>query len=478
MATQDSEAQFIDIDDVRIGTYVYVDLGWIKHPFALNSFKITARDQIDTLIKLGVKRIRWSPEKSDPEPGTDPAASATATGQTDEKVGAGETAPTDGNAAAAKTGDPAAAAASAGSASATAAIETAATARQAIAEVVAAEAAVLAEQRRQRRDKLTAQRESLEACEREFTTASRAYRQVIEQIAKHPESAREQVVQMVSSMVGKMLEQEETAIRLLSESVGERASQHSINVSVISLLLGKTLGLDTAQLDILGSGALLHDIGLIALPERLRWVDSQFSSAERRLHQEHVAHGVAIGTRMKLSPEELAIIAQHHELADGRGYPQQLSGERIAPLARIVALVNLYDNLCNPGNPAQAVTPHEALALIFAQMRNQFDSKVLMPFIRMMGVYPPGSVVELSDGRLALVVSVNAARPLKPNVVIYEPRVPRDEALVEDLEQTQELGIRRSMKPLQLPKAAFDYLSPRQRICYFFERAREVEFAT
>jgi hypothetical protein len=210
-------------------------------------------------------------------------------------------------------------------------------------------------------------------------------------------------------------------------------------------------------------------------------MDNQFSSAERRLYQEHVAHGVAIGTRMKLPAEELAIIAQHHELADGRGYPQQLSGEQIAPLARIVALVNLYDNLCNPGNPSQAVTPHEALALIFAQMRNQFDNKVLMPFIRMMGVYPPGSVVELSDGRMALVVSVNAVRPLKPNVVVYEPRVPRDEALVEDLEQTQELGIRRSLKPLQLPKAAFDYLSPRQRICYFFKRARnarEIEFAT
>jgi len=442
MATQDSEAQFIDIDDVRIGTYIYVDLGWIKHPFALNSFKVTARDQIDTLIKLGVKRIRWSPEKSDPEPGAEAGSTPE---QADGKVGAGGTA------------------------------------RLAIAEIVAAEAAVVAEERRQRRDKLNAQRESLEVCEREFTTASRAYRQVIDQVSSHPENAREQVAQMVGGMVSKMLEQEETAIRLLSESVGERASQHSINVSVISLLLGKTLGLDAAQLDILGGGALLHDIGLIALPERLRWMDSQFSSAERRLYQEHVAHGVAIGTRMKLPPEELAIIAQHHELADGRGYPQQLSGEQIAPLARIVALVNLYDNLCNPGNPAQAITPHEALALIFAQMRNQFDNKVLMPFIRMMGVYPPGSVVELSDGRMALVVSVNAARPLKPNVVVYEPRVPRDEAMVEDLEQTQELGIRRSLKPLQLPKAAFDYLSPRQRICYFFERARnarEIEFAT
>lgn len=478
MAKQDSEAQFIDIDDVRIGMYVYIDLGWIKHPFALNSFKISSRDQIDTLIKLGVKRIRWSPEKSDPEPGTEPVPEAV---QDRQKVGAGETAPVAAATVPAASGTADAEANPDEKTAAEAYIEAGTTARQAIAEAVAAEAAVVAEERRQRRDKLSTQRESLELCEREFTNASRTYRQVIDQVSNHPENARTQLTQMISGMVNKMLEQEETAIRLLSESVGERASQHSINVTVISLLLGKTLGLDSAQLDTLGGGALLHDIGLIVLPERLRWLDTRFTTAERRMYQEHVAHGVAIGTKMKLSAEQLAIIGQHHELADGRGYPQQLTGDQIAPLARIVALVNLYDNLCNPANPTQAITPHEALALIFAQMRHQFDNKVLMPFIRMMGVYPPGSVVELSDGRMALVVSVNAARPLKPNVVIYEPRVPRDEALVEDLEQASELGIRRSLKPLQLPKAAFDYLSPRQRICYFFERARnarDIEFAT
>jgi hypothetical protein len=91
----------------------------------------------------------------------------------------------------------------------------------------------------------------------------------------------------------------------------------------------------------------------------------------------------------------------------------------------------------------------------------------------MMGVYPPGSVVQLTDERFALVVSVNSARPLKPSVVVHDPHVPREEALVIDLENEPEVGIRRSLKPLQLSKAAFDYLSPRKRMCYFFERARE-----
>jgi putative nucleotidyltransferase with HDIG domain len=430
MATQDTEAQFIDIGDLRVGMFIFLDLGWMQHPFALNSFKLSSRDQIDTLIKLGVNRVRWSPEKSDPEPVPEPE-------QVNGKVGAGGTA-----------------------------------ARQAVADAVAAEVAALAIERRQRREILNNQRESLEVCERQFDSAARSYRQVIDTVRTQPEVVRVQITEMVGGMLAKMLDQEETTIRLLSENVGERASQHSINVTVISLLLGKTMGLDATALDTLGAGALLHDIGLIALPERLRWLDSQFSSAERRQYQEHVAHGITIGLQMKVSPDQLAIIAQHHELADGRGYPHQFAGEQIAPLARIVALVNLYDNLCNPANPTQAITPHEALALIFAQMKHQFDAKVLMHFIRMMGVYPPGSVIELSDGRIALVVSVNAARPLKPNIIIFEPRIPHEEALVEDLEQSPELGIRRSLKPLQLPKAAFDYLSPRQRICYFFERAR------
>lgn len=464
MANHDSEAQFIDIADLRIGMYVYVDLGWIKHPFALNSFKISSQEQIDTLIELGVKRIRWSPEKSDLEP---PAGNVqhAATGHEDapaddsqQKVGADGTAP------------PAATDAKA----ADEAIHSGTANRQAITERIVAEAAALAEERRRRQEMLAVQQSSLEICEREFTTAAKSYRQLAELVTSQPETARERAAAIVGRMLEDMLCQEETAIRLLSETAGDRTSQHSINVTVIALLLGKALGLDSARLETLAHGALLHDIGLIELPERLRWIDSQFTTAERRLYQEHVAHGVKLGERMKLPPEQRVIIAQHHELADGRGFPARLRGEEIDPLARIVALVNLYDNLCNPAHPAQALTPHEAQRLIFAQMRNQFDPKVLMPFIRMMGVYPPGSVVELTDGRFALVVSVNAARPLKPNVIIYEPRIPREEALVEDLEQAGDLGIRRSLKPLQLPKAAFDYLSPRQRICYFFERAMPV----
>lgn len=426
----ESEAQFVDIDALRIGMFIFLDLGWMQHPFALNSFKITSPDQIDTLRGLGVNRLRWSPEKSDPDPAT-----LVVPEPEPQNVGAGETAAAE---------------------------------RQAVLEAIAAEA----EQRRRQRAKLNAQRENLEVCEKQFSVAARTYRLVLDCVRSQPERARSEAAQTVGNMVGKLLQQEETAIRLLSESAGEKTSMHVLNVTVISLLLGRTMGLDATDLTHLGTGSLLHDIGKLELPERLRWQSSQFNNAERNIYQEHVIKGIPLGQAMHLPVEEMAIIAQHHETADGRGYPRKLSGDKIHPLARIVALVDQYDSLCNPPNPAEAVTPHEALSLIFAQMKKQFDPNVLTHFIRMMGVYPPGSVVELSDGRLGLVVSVNSSRPLKPSVFIHDPRVPRDEALVEDLERLPDVCIRRSIKPIQLPKAAFDYLSPRQRMCYFFERAR------
>jgi hypothetical protein len=82
-------------------------------------------------------------------------------------------------------------------------------------------------------------------------------------------------------------------------------------------------------------------------------------------------------------------------------------------------------------------------------------------------------VVQLSDERYALVVSVNSSRPIKPKVIIHDPHIPREDALVINLEHEPQIGIRRSLKPIQLPKAAYDYLSPRKRLCYFFERASD-----
>ena len=410
----------IDVHDLQIGMFIHLDLGWMSHPFPLSSFKLTTGEQIATIRSLGLTQVRWSPERSERPPAGGDTAVVEALGA------AGESA--------------------------------------------TAESPEAAE-RRERHEAQAAQRAALQLCERQYAEATRALRQTSDMVTAQPQAARGQAEALSQSLVSKMLGQRELCIRLLSEGAGDRASSHGLNVAIIAMLMGKTFGLADSEMLDLGVGAMLHDIGKIELPDRVRHVDDAFSSSELRLYQEHVAHGVAHAQRMGLSAGATLVIAQHHEQADGSGFPKRLNLDRMTASARIVALVNRYDNLCNPAQPSRAMTPHEALSLMFAQGKNKFDATMLNAFIRMMGVYPPGSVVQLTDERYALVSAVNSSRPLKPRVLVHDVHVPRDEALLLDLEEATDIGIRRSLKPQQMPAAAAEYLAPRQRIAYFFEPA-------
>jgi putative nucleotidyltransferase with HDIG domain len=417
----------IDVAQLRIGMFVHLDGGWMSHPFPLSSFKIGSAAQIATIRSLGKQRVRWSPEKSDP-------------------VAVQSLAHPDA------AGDPS------------------------VPETVPAKAGVapLAEtpeavERRRQRAALLAQREALRLCEAQFAEATTACKRASDTVLTHPQAAREQTEALAQAFVDKMLGEQEMCIRLLTEAAGDKASLHAVNVAVISLLMGKSFGLSPAEMVDLGVGSMLHDIGKIELPERVRHREEHFTPAENQFYQEHVAHGVTIAKKMGLSPGATLVIAQHHEHADGSGFPLRLNSDRMTIAARIVSLINRYDNMCNPHVPSRALTPHEALSLLFAQGKNRYDTAILGGFIKMMGVYPPGSVVQLTDDRYAMVVSVNSSRPLKPRVMVHEARVPRDDALLLNLELEPRLGIRRSLKPQQLPTESLDYLSPRTRVAYFFE---------
>ena len=165
----------------------------------------------------------------------------------------------------------------------------------------------------------------------------------------------------------------------------------------------------------------------------------------------------------------LAIIFQHHEMADGTGYPTGAKLDKIAFPARVVALVNFYDNLCNPADLAQAMTPHEALSIMFGQRRGKFDAAILQQMIRCLGVYPPGSIVTLSNDAIGLVMSVNPTKPLRPRVMAYDAEVPKEEAILLNLEQETDIIIAKALRPALLPPAVYTYLSPRQRVTYYFD---------
>jgi HD-GYP domain-containing protein (c-di-GMP phosphodiesterase class II) len=408
----------IAVEELRIGMYVHLDGGWLSHPFPLSSFRITTPEQIATIRGLGLAEVRWVPEKSELAPELDPAQAA------------------------------AVAAAAAAAAQAESAVEAAS---------------------RARREQLNTQRAAQQQAEKGFGEAARSWREAFDAVSAKPLHTSEVAGALTRKMLDGLNAEGDICIRLLGAPQGDRSAAHAVNVAVISMLIGRTFGFADEEMLDLGTGALLHDVGKIDLPDRVRHLDERFTSAELNAYRDHVAKGVAQGRRMQLSAGALSVLAQHHEHADGSGFPGKLVTDAMSPAARIVAIVNRYDNLCNPALLSRAMTPHEAVSMLFAQGKGKFDSGVLNAFIRMMGVYPAGSLVQLTDDRYAMVVGVNSSRPLKPRVLVHDPKVPRNEALLLNLEQLPELGIRRSLAPAKLPPAALQYLDPRPRVAYYFE---------
>ena len=411
----------IETAELRVGMFVHLDLGWMSHPFAVSSFRIADAAQIATIRSLGLARVRWSPEKSD-GPISAPMPLLPAKGEPPADSGPDSL----------------------------------------------AAALAPAPERAGQSDARAAQRAAVELCHQQYAEAATGWRQAIEQTRTDPQGAGQRMGALSRALVDKMIGAREVSIRVLAESAADRAS-HALNVSVVSLLLGRLCGLAETDLQDLGVGALSHDIGKLDLPRRVQRLASDFNSTELARYREHVAHGVQQGKRMGLSPGALLVIAQHHELCDGSGFPLGHDANRISVAARVVALVNRYDNLCHPVRDVQAMTPHEALQRLFTQGQRQYDATLMGSFVRMMGVYPPGSVVQLTDDRYALVDSVNSSRPLRPRVLVYDPRLSRDEAMVLDLEKEDALGVRRSLPSAQLPGAARDLLIPPPRMAWFFE---------
>jgi len=414
----------IAVEDLRVGMFVMLDGGWLSHPFPLSSFRITTQEQLATLRGLGLQQVRWSPEKSEPL-------------------------------------DEAAAAAGVAAAGASGTANDAVSAAQRQAQEAAAAAAL-------RKRSLQQQLEASQRCERQHAEAAKAWRESIELVTARPQQAAQQSEALTRALLDRMLTDDDIAIRLVAGS-GDRAASHALNVGVLSLLIGRTLGLPEPELMELGVGALMHDVGKLEVADRFRHAEDGFNANEVAAYRDHVAKGVAVGQRMGISAGALRVLAQHHEHADGSGFPLKLAGERITMASRVVSLINRYDNLCNPQSRTPQLTPHEAVSVLFAQGRNRFDPAVLNVFIRMMGVYPAGSLVQLTDDRFALVVGVNSSRPLKPRVLVHDTKVPRHEALLLDLETQANLGIRRSLPAAKLPPAVIEYLDPRPRVSYYFE---------
>jgi putative nucleotidyltransferase with HDIG domain len=416
----------ISVDQLQVGVYVYLDVGWMRHPFGFNNFKIRDEEQLQTIRTLGLASVRWDPARSDLKPLP--------------KV---RDVPPQPEAEAEPTIEP------------------------------TIEPVAMMVEKQARIQALAEHRINMAKVEQAFAGAASMVRDMGKSIHVQPEKAVAEAAQLIGDMVDSLLLAPDLAIQVMAEKPGsEDVYFHSLNVSVLAMIVAREVGLPAEIVRQIGIGALFHDIGLNEVPAKILLNPGTLTKAEREFREVHCQFGLDIARKAGLSQGVLNIVHQHHEYFDGSGYPRKLKGDAIDPLARLVALVNAFDNLCNPVNLAQALTPHEALSHMFSKQRNLYDPKLLQVFIRFMGVYPPGTVVGLSNDAFGLVVKVNAARALKPTVMVHDAGIPKSEALILDLAKEPGVNITRAIRPIQLPPDVYDYLSPRRRVSYYFDEGR------
>jgi putative nucleotidyltransferase with HDIG domain len=324
----------------------------------------------------------------------------------------------------------------------------------------------------QQRAKFLVQREQrIKEVEKAFVNAVELLKNLNRNLLLKPKDTLDDMGALAGEMVTAFLESPEVTLHVMGENVGgEDTYYHSLNVAILSMMLARDLGFSSKMARELGIGAMVHDIGLMKIPGRviLKYPD-EYTNPERNLRAMHVEYGVEIGRSVGFSADVLAIIAQHHELSDGSGYPNLLKEAAMTPAARVVSLVNYYDNLCNPLDISKAITPHEALSLMFAKRRSKFEARALALLIRSLGVYPPGSIVQLSNEAVAVVISVNPKRSLRPCVLVYDHKIPKEKAIILNLEHEPEISITKSISPALLPPKVATYLNPRKRVTYFFD---------
>jgi hypothetical protein len=413
----------IPIDQGQIGLYVYLDLKGFQHPFAFSHFKVKTEDQLRILRGLGLATVRVDPALSD---GPVPTA-APASAQPVPAVPAP------------------------------------------MSPEARAESPVMAA-KREMMERIREQRENAARIEQAFVNTARASRDIDRNLFPQPAGTVRVAGKLIGQITDSILTAPELAINLMGDKLGgEEIRERALKGTMLSRRVARGGRRLHEEASLLGMGALFHDVGTKNIPDKVLNKLDAYNHAEQALVETHCEGGYEIGRKLGLAAPALAIIRDHHEMFDGSGYPRHLQGEAISILARIVAIANHYDELCNPRNPADSLTPHEALSLMFAKMRSRFDPKLLQVFIRCLGVYPPGTIVQLANGVVGMCVNVNTAKPTRPQVMIYEASVPREEAIVVNLETQPDLNIVKSIRPSQVPKDIYNYLSPRNRVSYYFD---------
>lgn len=414
----------LDVKQLRVGHYIYLPLKWGQHPFLLNSFKIKSDEQLNIIKQLGIKTITINALKSDVLDAPVESSNSHSTSKMNSDIS----------------------------------LESAA--EEALDQMWL--------KKQDSCQQFTAIEDRIHRSKEAFANTLNDIQDifVLDKLSENPSISKS--LSIVNFLYKNIDTENGSAIHLMNDSVGySRLHYHSLNVSLLSVLIGQAKGFTPKQCQLVAFSALYHDIGKTQLPVSLLSKPQPLTEDDRKRLGSHLERSLRISAKIPKFPEAaLKLIGQHHELNDGSGYPNSLSQDEIHQLARVLILANAYDNLCNGVNSQHS--PHSALTYLYNKCREQHDVKDIMALISVVGVYPPGTLVELSDHQIGVVISTNKETRLSPYILVYDQYIPRDQAAIINIAEFG-LSITNVLDSKDLTLDQYHYLNPSAQSTYFID---------
>lgn len=194
-------------------------------------------------------------------------------------------------------------------------------------------------------------------------------------------------------------------------------AEHCLRVAIFAIAFAKFMGLPEDDLEVVGLCGLLHDIGKLKVPDAILNKPGPLAPEEMAEMRRHTQLGhQLLAADNSLDSIVADVSLQHHERLDGKGYPNQLASHQISRFARLITIVDVYDAVTSDRCYQAGRSPADAMGIIYRGRGEQFDADMVEAFIRMVGIYPPGSLVELKNGEVGLVVGCHPQRKLKPRL--------------------------------------------------------------
>ena len=261
--------------------------------------------------------------------------------------------------------------------------------------------------------------DELDAAQEVHALANETITTLFEEIRLGAEIDGGKVKQAVNGCVDSILRNPDASVWLTRiQAKHEATAQHSLNVAALSIVMAKSMCMSAREMEDIGVCGMLHDVGKTSLSSEILEKVGPLSETEMEEMRRHTRYGRDILISTKSVMSGAADVAHaHHERPDGKGYPRQLDDDSIPLYAKIVAIAEAYDTMTINQPYRAARSPSDALQELYAQRGKQFDEDLVIRFIDSVGIFPPGSIVEMLNGEIGIVLS-NTSDKLRPRVIL------------------------------------------------------------